>query len=70
MNARKDYQMTENEQTELLDRLRTRMQSIAIQAVEVQDKLGNFDTVFDVLTDIEHDIMAAIKINTKLMENK
>ena len=62
--------MTENEQTELLDRLRTRMQSIAIQAVEVQDKLGNFDTVFDVLTDIEHDIMAAIKINTKLMENK
>lgn len=58
--------ITTARQTELLDKLRERLQSIAIMAVQAQDKLGNPDAVFDALGDIESDLAAATKMNTVL----
>lgn len=58
----------DTEQTELLDKLRERLQSIAIMAVQIQDKIGNPDLVFDTLNDIESDLNAANNLNTQLVK--
>ncbi len=57
-------------QTELLEVLRDRLQSIATLAVQAQDNLGNPDAVFDALTDIEDDTNYATHVNVILTEVK
>lgn len=50
------------EQTAACDRLRERLQSIAVMAVQAQDA-GSPDTVADLLEDIERDLIAAQRVN-------
>lgn len=58
--------MTSDEQTKTLDKLRERLQSIAILAVQAQDRLANPDAVDDLIYDIQQDLVYAQKFNDQL----
>lgn len=53
-------------QTELCNRLRLHLQSIAVEAVEAQDMDPSGDPLSDMLADIQRDVEMAIDINNKL----
>jgi chaperonin cofactor prefoldin len=57
---------TTKEQTMMLEKLRERLQSIAILAVQAQNVLGNVDAVSDLLSDIETDTNVAYKLTEAL----
>jgi hypothetical protein len=64
----KEADMNTKEQTELLDKLRELLQSIAIMAVRAQENVGNHDFVSDALVDIDYDISKADSLNQKLID--
>jgi len=65
------YEMNEydRKQTELCNRLREHLQSIAIFAVKAQDMDPSGDPLGDSLLDIESDLKTAMKIHHALNTN-
>jgi len=61
--------MNTKEQTELCNKIREFLQSIAIQAVQAQDCIGS-DKCSDLLDDIENDCKRAIDMQVKLTSEK
>jgi hypothetical protein len=53
-------------QTDHCERLRTFLQSVATQAVDAQNAIGNTDAVEDILADIEEDLKRAAAHNAAL----
>jgi hypothetical protein len=59
--------MNDKEQTELIERVRTMLQSIAVQAVQAQDCIGS-DKCSDLLADIEGDLEKANQAQNELLK--